>query len=136
MQHPLVVEQLLFMLKAFLPRIGAAELAQTMTVDAMSDTEHSISLGNTGICIDTGYPVPVPTLDDKKTVDGYRVYTMEVQAGGRMHPDETVDVTRKETPYQHEVLTGVGTLLAQMAAENLPDLPPELVGTTVVEEAR
>ncbi len=135
MTHPIVVEQLLFMLRAFLPRIGAADAAGDLKVEANSDTEHTISVGKTGICIDTCYPVDVSTLSGKEKRDGYRVFTMEVHPGGRWHPDEDVDVTRKETLSQQEVLLEVGILLCIAASDNLPDLPVELAPPVVAEEA-
>ncbi|HJV95713.1 MAG TPA: hypothetical protein VJ608_06735 [Albitalea sp.] len=134
MSHPIVVQQLLFMLKSFLPAIGCAELAQGLAVSQIGEDEYAIEVGKSGIGIDTGFLVPVSTLAGAIKRPGFRVFTMEVQGGSRWHPPEDVDVTHKETLMVHEVLVCVASLLAKEAVRRLPDFPEELRATDVAED--
>lgn len=134
-EHPMVVRQLCYLLQHYLPRIGGAAHVGELVVDAASDTEHTISVGKTGIGIDTGWTVKVPSILGELERTGYRVFVMKVHCGGRWHPDEVEDVTTKETLSQVEVLEEVGRLLARDALECLPEFPNELCGPAeVVQE--
>jgi len=132
---PLSAQRFLFQLRAFLPRIGQAALVQDIRIDAQSDTEHTVTLGDTGIGVDTEYPVPVALLGDRKvTRPGLRVFTMQTVPGGRWHPDEEVDVTQAETESQADALVCVAKLLAELETRGLPDLPDDLSDMTVILE--
>ena len=133
-QLPVVVRQLCFMLDAYLPRIGAGAHVGQVKVECVGEGEHTLMIGNTGINIDTGWEVEVPTLGGKKKVPGFRVFVMETVSGGRSHPDEAVDVTTLETVQIGSVVQEVGRLIAYDAMNGLPDLPADMVGDAPVLE--
>lgn len=132
--QPLNVRQLVFLLGAFLPRLGFADLAATLKVDEQGEGQYTVTLGNMGIGIDTGYELHVPTLGGHRAVDGYRVFSVVTHAASRSHPEEEEDRTELETISMGQAIQHVGTLLAQYVAGNLPDLPAELVGEVVIPE--
>jgi len=132
---PVDIRRFLFSLRAFLPRIGQAALEDGIRIEAQSDTEHTVLLGDTGIGIDTGYAVPVPLLGDSKlTRTGLRVFTLQTVPGGRWHPDEEVDVTQIETESVAAALVCIASLLAEVETRGLPDFPSDMTDMTVVLE--
>lgn len=123
---PLNVRQLVFLLGAYLPRIGFADLASGIKVEEQGEGQCTVTLGNMGLGVDTGWEVTVPTVGGHRTVDGYRVFSVVTHSGGRWHPDEEEDKTEKECVAMGDAIEHIGMLLAQFAARDLPDLPAEL----------
>lgn len=138
MSHPIRVEQLLHQLRNFLPRVSqqfADGKEIPLEVIANSDTEHTVMIGNTGIGVDTGVWVPTRSIGAAWEVSGYRVFSMQASPATRNYPEDAQDVTYKQSGSLHEVMEGVGELLVQMVASNLPQLPQELQGFGGVERA-
>lgn len=131
---PLNVRQLVFLLGAYLPRIGFADLAATLKVEAQSEEEHTVTLGNMGLGIDTGWAMKVPALGGCWDAKGYRVFSVVTHGASRWHPEEAEDKTEFETVAMHVAIEQVGALLARFVASNLPDLPEELAGEQAVLE--
>jgi hypothetical protein len=130
-QLPMVVRQLHFMLDAYLPRIGAGAYVGQVKVECVGEGQHTLTIGASGINIDTGWEVTLPTLDGNKKVPGFRVFVMETIRGGRNHPDEQVDVTTLETVQIWCVVEEVGRLIAHDAMSGLPDFPADPLGNPI-----
>lgn len=131
---PLNVRQLMFLLGAYLPKVGFADLAQALKVDEQGEAEYTVTLGNMGLGIDTGWQVAVPTLGGHRDVAGYRVFSVVTHGASRWHPEKEEDKTEFETIYMHDAIARVGSLLAEFVARNLPELPAELAPAAEVLE--
>lgn len=125
------VRQLLFQLEHFLPRTFSQFTAQDVRafeVTEIGEGEFCVMLGKTGIGIDCGVPVLVPSIAGPSEAPGYRVFTMHSSAPTRTSPGDSWDVTELESITLGETLDCVGALIARQQAQELPDYPAELTG--------
>lgn len=124
--NDMAARQVAFMLRHYLPRVGGAELVKGLRIEADSDVEHTVWVGDSGLGISTGWDVKVMTAAGVKVRSGYRVFEMKATAATRMHPSEDFDVTLLETESSGDAVAAVGAALAREALEYIPELPPEL----------
>ena len=114
--------------------IRCFEINDFLKVDEQGEGQCTITLGNMGLGIDTGWDVAVPTLGGRRDVQGYRVFSVVTHAASRSHPEEAEDKTELETVYMSDAIAHVGALLARFVADNLPELTAELADQQAVLE--
>lgn len=132
----LKTRQMQHMLSAFLDAMQRPGLAGSIALTQYGgDDEWTLTIGDTGIGIDTGHPVKLgPSLTGKTTAPGFRTFTMESSAGSRDEPPDAWDCTRCESFSPSTILLSVAELLGRMALDRMPDLPAELCGPEPVLE--